>query len=130
MDRDRYRDDAGECADADAFMRPLVEFDAMECWGELWARPGLSARDRSLVTVAILAAQSRFDELRTHVRGALTSGCSVEQLQEVLLHAGTYSGRDVMEESFRVAHTVLGAENQSRVGSPITISAMLVRSRE
>jgi len=108
MERDRYRDRVGECADADAFMRPLVEFDAMECWGELWARPGLSAQDRSLITVAILAAQSRFDELRIHLRGALTSGCSVEQLQEALLHAGTCSGRDAMEESFRLAHTVLG----------------------
>jgi 4-carboxymuconolactone decarboxylase len=108
MDRNRYQDDAGEYADADAFMRPLAEFDAMRCWGELWARPGLSARERSLVSVAILAAQSRFDELRTHVRGALTSGCDVEQLQEVLLYAGTHSGRDAMEKSFRVAHTVLG----------------------
>jgi 4-carboxymuconolactone decarboxylase len=107
MDRDRYQDDAGQCADADAFMRPLAEFDAMRCWGELWARPGLSAQDRSLVSVAILAAQSRFEELHTHVRAALTSGCGVEQIQEVLLHAGTHSGRDTMEESFRVANTVL-----------------------
>ena len=108
MDTDGYPQKARESADAEAFMRPLAEFDAMDCWGELWARPGLSARDRSLVSVAILAAQSRFDELGTHVRGAVTSGCGIEQLQEVLLHAGTYSGRDAMEESFRVALMVLG----------------------
>jgi 4-carboxymuconolactone decarboxylase len=100
--------DAWERGEIDAFMHPLAEFDAMRCWGELWARPGLSARDRSLVNVAIVAAQSRFDELGTHVRDALNCGCGVEQLQEVLLHAGTHCGRDALAESFRVASTVVG----------------------
>ncbi|MBN9109409.1 MAG: carboxymuconolactone decarboxylase family protein [Pseudonocardia sp.] len=99
----------------ESFAGPLADFDAMRCWGELWARPGLGARDRSLVTVAILAAQSRFEELRTALRGAATSGCGTEEIQEVLLHAGIYGGRDALEESLCIAERTLDRGAHLRV---------------
>ncbi|OLT23108.1 hypothetical protein BJF78_06900 [Pseudonocardia sp. CNS-139] len=108
MHEDWHSSGTGKSADdGDDFMRPLDDFEGMRCWGELWARPGLGARDRSLVSIAVLAAQARFDELRTHVRGAVTSGCTVEEIQETLLQAGTHSSRDVVHQSFRVARAAL-----------------------
>lgn len=102
--------------DVDAFMKPLADFDAMRCWGELWARPGLSTQDRSFISVALSAAESRFDELETHVRAALVLGCSVEQLQEVLLIVGTHSGRDTLADALRVVRSVVSRQPRSRWG--------------
>ena len=58
------------------------------CWGEVWTRPGLERRTRSLLNLAMLTALNRPHELGAHVRGAITNGCTEEEIQEMLLQAG------------------------------------------
>ncbi len=91
------------------FNRPLQEFLTANCWGETWARDGLSRQTRSLVTVATLAALKASTELKTHVRGALRNGCTVEEIQEVLLHSTVYCGAPSGIEAFRAAKEVIEA---------------------
>ncbi len=61
-------------------------------FGEIWSRPGLELRDRSLVTVSILIASGKEVQLKTHLKGALTNGLTPDQLKEVMIHAAHYSG--------------------------------------
>lgn len=65
------------------------------CFGEIWSREELSLRDRSLVTVAMLAALTRGPELRTHLRGALANGVTPNELREVMIHSYLYAGLPV-----------------------------------
>ena len=78
------------------------------CFGMFWARPGLAVRDRSLITVAMLAAMGRQDELAGHLRGALNVGITKEELVEVLMQAGVYAGVPMGVAALRTAASVLG----------------------
>jgi 4-carboxymuconolactone decarboxylase len=89
------------------FARPVQEYVTSVCWGEIWSRPGLDRRTRSLVNLAMLTALNRNHELAVHVRGAVRNGCSTEEIQEVLLQAAVYCGAPAALESFRVAERVL-----------------------
>jgi alkylhydroperoxidase/carboxymuconolactone decarboxylase family protein YurZ len=76
----------------------------------IWSRPGLPLRDRSLVTVAQLAALGRSEELRAHLAGALNVGLTREELIEVVMHTAIYAGVPAANEALRVAADVLGDE--------------------
>jgi 4-carboxymuconolactone decarboxylase len=89
------------------FARPVQEFVTAVAWGEIWSRPGLDRRTRSLVNLAMLTALNRNHELAVHVRGAVANGCSTEEIQEALLQAAVYCGAPAALESFRVAERVL-----------------------
>lgn len=89
------------------FTRPLQELVTANCWGEVWVREGLSLRTRSLVTIATLAALKASTELKGHVCGALRNGCTVEEIQEVLLHSTMYCGMPSGIEAFRAAKEVI-----------------------
>lgn len=78
------------------------------CFGMFWSRPNLALRDRSLITVAMLAAMGRQDELAGHLRGALNVGLTKEELVEVLMHAGVYAGVPMGVAALRTAAPVLG----------------------
>ena len=67
----------------------------------MWQRPGLDLKTRSLVTVAMLAALGKQQELKGHVRGALNNGATPEELREVMLHATVYCGFPTAIEAFR-----------------------------
>ena len=69
------------------FSRPIQEHITSKAWGDVWQRPGLDLKTRSLITVAMLTALGKQHELKGHVRGALNNGVSPGELQEVLLHA-------------------------------------------
>ena len=90
------------------FARPVQEYVTATAWGDIWSRPGLDRRTRSLINLAMLTALNRNHELGVHVRGAVTNGCSTEEIQEVLLQAAVYCGAPAALESFRVAERVLG----------------------
>jgi 4-carboxymuconolactone decarboxylase len=77
-------------------------------WGEIWTRPGLDLRTRSCITVAMLAALNRPEELALHVRGALNNGVTPEELREVLLQSAVYCGVPAANSAFKVAAEVLG----------------------
>ena len=76
-------------------------------WGEIWTRPGLDPKIRSVVTLVLTASRSQWDEFRIHVRGAINNGLTVDELREVLLHAGAYGGLPVARTGFREAEAVL-----------------------
>lgn len=82
---------------------PLQDWINENAWGSTWQRDGLPRETRSLVTIAMLAALKAPTELKGHVRGALNNGCTVEEIQEVLLHSIVYCGAPAAQEAFRAA---------------------------
>ena len=98
---------------ATAFTQPIQQYITRNAWGDVWQRPGLDLKTRSLITVAMLTALGRQHELKGHVRGALNNGVTVEELQEVLLHATIYCGVPAAVEAFRTANEVVAANIQS-----------------
>jgi 4-carboxymuconolactone decarboxylase len=92
-----------------AFTAPLQEHITRNAWGDVWQRPGLDLKTRSLVTVAMLTALGKQNELKGHVRGALNNGATVQEIQEVLLHATVYCGVPAAVEAFRSAAEVVNA---------------------
>jgi 4-carboxymuconolactone decarboxylase len=89
--------------DLDTFGAPLQELVTEYCWGKVWSRPGLAAKIRSLINVAMLTALNRPHEVKLHVRGALNNGCTKEEILEVLLQACIYCGVPAAMDSVRVA---------------------------
>ena len=79
-------------ASADELGRPLQELVTEYCWGELWARPGLPRKTRSLLNIGILTALNRPHELQLHTRGALRNGCTESEITEVVLQTAVYCG--------------------------------------
>lgn len=94
-------------AAATDFSRPIQVYVTETCWGDIWSRPGLDRRTRSLVNLAMLTALNRMHEFAVHVRGARRNGCTEEEIQEVLLQTAAYCGAPAALESFRVAEKVL-----------------------
>ncbi len=94
---------------ASDFSLPIQHFITRNAWGDVWQRPGLDLKTRSLITVAMLTALGKQHELKGHVRAALNNGVTLEQLQEVLLHASIYCGLPAAVETFRTAAEVVDA---------------------
>lgn len=89
------------------FSAPMQMLVTEYCWDEIWNRPGLSRRDRSLLNLGMLSALNRQHELRTHVRGALNNGLTKEEITEVFLQVAIYCGVPAAIDSFRSAQTVV-----------------------
>jgi 4-carboxymuconolactone decarboxylase len=90
-----------------SFTEPFQDFITRYAWGDVWSRPGLSRAERSMITLAMLAALQHENELAMHVRAALRNGLSPEQIQEVLLQAAVYAGVPAANRAFAVAQRVL-----------------------
>ena len=73
-------------------MRAFQKITTEYCWGEVWTRPGLDRKQRSMLNLAMLTALNRPNELRLHLRGALTNGVTREEIKEILLQACIYCG--------------------------------------
>lgn len=96
------------------FTRDFQSYITRCAWGEVWTRPGLDRRIRSVVTLTALVAQGHWGELAMHVRAALVNGLTREELAEVLLQTGVYCGVPSANHAFAVASEVLAqieAEN-------------------
>jgi len=76
-------------------------------WGEIWTRPGLDRRIRSCITVAMLVALNREEELKIHLLGALNNGVTREEIKEILLQTAVYCGIPAANSAFSVAAAVL-----------------------
>ena len=98
---------ANAFGNATDFSLPIQHFITRNAWGDVWQRPGLDLKTRSLVTVAMLTALGKQHELKGHVRGALNNGASQQEIQEVLLHASVYCGLPAAVEAFRTAAEVV-----------------------
>jgi 4-carboxymuconolactone decarboxylase len=83
-------------------------------WGEIWARPGLPRRTRSLVTIAMLVALNRPEELRLHLRAAAACGVTRDDLRELLLHAAVYCGVPAAHAAFHLAEAELPPARQAQ----------------
>jgi 4-carboxymuconolactone decarboxylase len=90
-----------------SFTGPFQDFITRYAWGDVWSRPGLSRAERSMITLAMLAALQHENELAMHVRAALRNGLSPEQIQEVLLQVAVYAGVPAANRAFAVAQRVL-----------------------
>jgi alkylhydroperoxidase/carboxymuconolactone decarboxylase family protein YurZ len=96
-------------AQGDPFLAPFFEAGTEHIWGGLWNRPGLDLKYRSLVVVSTLAALGHHNELRTHLRGALNLGWTVDELREALLQTAGYAGFPAAVEAMRVLSEVKDA---------------------
>src|SRR5205814_977189 len=79
-------------ASADDFNRPMQDLTTEYCWGYVWGRDGLTHKTRSFLNLAMLCALNRPQELKTHVRGALTNGATREEIREVFMQVAIYCG--------------------------------------
>jgi 4-carboxymuconolactone decarboxylase len=87
--------------------QPFQEFITRYAWGGIWTRDGLDRRTRSAITLAVLTALGRENELAMHVRGALRNGLTAEEIGEVLLHTSVYAGIPAANAAFAIAQRVL-----------------------
>ena len=94
-------------ANTSEFTAPFQDWITRYAWGEIWSRPGLSRQERSLVTLAVLAAMQHEHELAMHVKAALRNGLTADQIQEVLLQVAVYAGVPVANRAFPVAQRAL-----------------------
>lgn len=91
---------------ADAFNLPLQELVTEYCWNEIWNRPGLDRKTRSVVNLAMLTALNRPHELKLHVKGAINNGLSKDEIAEIFLQSAIYCGVPAAIDSFRTAKDV------------------------
>jgi 4-carboxymuconolactone decarboxylase len=91
---------------ADDFNRPLQELVTTYCWGEIWGRPGLDRKTRSMLNLAMISALNRPHEIKAHVKGAIHNGLTKNDIQEVFLQVAIYVGVPAAVDSFRLAREV------------------------
>ena len=76
-------------------------------WGALWSRPDISKRERSMITIALLAALGQYDEVAMHVRATRNTGASLTDIREALLHVAVYAGVPAANHAFKIAKQVI-----------------------
>jgi 4-carboxymuconolactone decarboxylase len=91
---------------ADDFSMPMQELVTEFCWGEVWSRPGLDRRSRSILNLGMIAALNRPEEFAVHVRGALQNGLTKDEIRECLLQIAVYVGMPAGLSSFKIARQV------------------------
>jgi 4-carboxymuconolactone decarboxylase len=101
-------------ASADDFNMPMQELVTQSCWGWLWARPQMPRKMRSLINLAMLSALNRPHEFKAHTKGALTNGCTREEIREVLLQVAVYCGMPAGVEAFRLAREAMKEYEQEK----------------
>jgi 4-carboxymuconolactone decarboxylase len=98
------------------FTEPFQDFITRYAWGSVWARTGLGRDVRSAITLAVLAALGRENEIEMHVRGALRNGLTPAEISEVLLHTAVYAGVPAANGAFAIAQRVLRDEDGGQTG--------------
>ena len=88
------------------FDRPFQQFITEGAWGSLWSRPGLSKRERSMVTIALLAAGGQYEEMAMHVRATARTGATSDDICEALMHVAVYAGVPAANHAFKIAKAV------------------------
>lgn len=90
-------------ADADDFTGPLQDLITEYCWGTVWGRDELPLKTRSMLNLAIIPILNRPNELRTHIKAALTNGVTRDEIREIFLQVAIYAGVPAAVDSFRIA---------------------------
>ncbi len=83
-------------------------------WGEIWSRPGLPLHTRSLLTIALMVALNRGDELRLHLRSAANIGVTADEIREVLMHCAIYCGVPAANSAFHAAREILNEQSPDK----------------
>ena len=91
---------------ADDFNKPFQELVTEYCWGAIWGREELPHKTRSMLNLAMLSILNRPNELRAHLKGALTNGVTRSEIREVLMQVAIYAGVPAGVDSFRIAREV------------------------
>lgn len=94
---------------ATTFNRPFEDLVTSWVFGDVWHRPGLDRKTRSMITLAALTALTKPNQLKVHIQGALANGVSVEEIREIIMHTSIYSGIPTGVEAMAAAKEVLGA---------------------
>lgn len=94
------------------FNRDLQKLVTEYCWGEVWTRPGLPRKTRSIINIAMITALNRPHELKVHIKGALRNGVTKEEIKEILLQTAIYCGVPAAIDSFRMAQEVFNSEKE------------------
>lgn len=95
---------------ATPFNRPFEDLVTSWVFGEVWQRPGLDRKARSMITLAALTALTKPNQLKVHVLGALANGVSVEEIREIIMHTAVYAGIPTGVEAMAAAKEVLAAQ--------------------
>jgi 4-carboxymuconolactone decarboxylase len=98
----------------DDFNREFQDLITRYAWGEIWARPGLTRRSRSLIVIATMVALNRPDELRLHLRAAYNNGVTRDEIKEVLLQSAIYCGVPAAHSAFHAAEEVFAELNSKK----------------
>lgn len=100
---------------ADDFNRDFQRLVTEYCWGAGWGRTALSLRDKSLLNLVMLGALNRSHEFKLHLKGALTNGCTREEIKDTLIQLAIYAGIPAGVEAFRLARDVFAEVDASAV---------------
>lgn len=90
------------------FDADFQEYITSNAWGAVWSRPGLTKRERSLITIALLAALGHDEELAMHIRATKNTGATKDDVKEVLLHTAVYAGVPVANSAIKIAKEIFG----------------------
>lgn len=88
------------------FDKPFQELITEAAWGHVWSRPELTKRERSMITIALLAALGQDDEVAMHLRATVNTGASREDIREALLHVAIYAGVPAANHAIKIAKQV------------------------
>ena len=99
-------------ASVDDFTKPLQDLVTEYCWGAVWGRDGLALKTRSMLNLAMISVLNRPNELRTHIKAALTNGVTRDDIREVFLQVAIYAGVPAAVDSFRIAREAFAEVDQ------------------
>ena len=91
---------------AGEFNMPMQELVTEYCWNDIWNRPGLDRRSRSMINLSMLTALNRPHELKLHLKGAINNGLTKDEIREILIQTAIYCGVPAAIDSFRCAKEV------------------------
>lgn len=111
---DAHVDSAG--AATTEFDRPFQELITEAAWGHVWSRPALTKRERSMITIALLAALGQDDEVAMHVRATANTGATREDIREALLHVAIYAGVPAANHAIKIAKKVFAEMDAEKAG--------------
>jgi 4-carboxymuconolactone decarboxylase len=100
------------------FDKPFQELITEAAWGHVWSREGLTKRERSLITIALLAALGHHDEVAMHTRATANTGATPDDLMEVMLHVAIYAGVPAANHNIKIIKDVLESMNQAKNSNP------------
>jgi 4-carboxymuconolactone decarboxylase len=96
----------------DPFTEEFQDLVTRHAWGEIWTRPGLPRHTRSLITLAMLIALNRGEEIRLHLRGAVNNGVTRDEIKELFLQSAVYCGVPAANSAFRAAEEVFAEQDR------------------